>query len=109
VHNLPNTPIPGGRPGRWKADPGLTQMRVRLLADLAIALVEQGRASRLVVEANGEATLMLRSVWGRAALGVVVVRFGSQWAFLWDGTRRHQVDGMYSVRAAAAVLAGAGR
>lgn len=100
------TPAPSRDPaGRWRADPGLTQMRVRLLADLAIALVERGRASRLVVEANGEAVLMLRPVWKESPVGVVVIQTGADgWAYLWDGTPRRVVRGMADVRAAAAAL-----
>ncbi|WP_146087574.1 hypothetical protein [Thermomonospora echinospora] len=85
------------------------QTRVRLLADLAIALVECGRASRVVVEASGEAVLMLRPVWGMRAVGVVVVRAGAQWAYLWDGSRRRPVNDMGDVRAAAAELTGVER
>ncbi|WP_146087673.1 hypothetical protein [Thermomonospora echinospora] len=95
-----------GQTGRWRADPALTQMRVRLLADLAIALVERGQASRMVVEANGEAVLMLRSAWGRNSVGVVVIRRGQNWAYLWDGSRRRPISDMDDVRAAAAELAG---
>jgi hypothetical protein len=109
VSNLPNTPSPGERPGRWKADPRMTQIRIRLLADLAIALVERGRASRVVVEASGEAALVLRPVWGVRAVGVVVIRAGARWAYLWDGAHRYPADDMDAVRAAAAALAGVQR
>lgn len=105
MSNLPNTPLPGEASGPWKADPQLVQIRVRLLADLAIALVEQGRASRVVVEANGQAALMLRPVWGARAVGVVVIRSGEKWAYLWDGSLRRLVSDMNDVRAAAAALA----
>lgn len=106
MNDLSNAPLPVER---WTVDPRLTQMRIRLLADLAIALVERGQASRLVVEAGGQAVLMLRPVWGRSAVGVVVVRSGERWAFLWDGARRYPADGMDAVRATAAALVGAGR
>jgi hypothetical protein len=87
----------------------LTQMRIRLLADLAIALVEHNHASRIVVEAGGQAALMLRPVWGRTSLGVVVIRAGERWVYLWDGTHRHPADDMDAVRAAAVALVGVAR
>ncbi|WP_157995809.1 hypothetical protein [Thermomonospora amylolytica] len=107
MSSAPNIGTQGEQAGlaRWKADPGLTQMRVRLLADLSIALVERGRASRLVVEPNGEAVLMLRPVWKERPVGVVVIQTGTDgWAYLWDGTPRRVVKGMADVRAAAAAL-----
>jgi hypothetical protein len=109
VGNLSNPSVRRDRPERWKADPRLTQVRVRLLADLAIALVDRGQASRLVVEASGEAVLMLRPVWGARTVGVVVIRAGATWAYLWDGAHRYPVNDMDDVRTAAAELAGVER
>ncbi|SEG88179.1 hypothetical protein SAMN04489712_12192 [Thermomonospora echinospora] len=103
MSNLPNVPRPGEGSGR--TEPGMTQMRVRLLAELAIALVERGQASRMVVETSGQTALMLRPVWGQSAVGVVI-RARARWAYLWDGTHRHPADDMAAIRAAAAALAG---
>lgn len=94
--------------GRWKVDPELMRIRMRILSEPATALVDLGRASRLVVEASGETVLMVRRDDGRPPVGVVVVQIGRRWALLWQG-RRHPAGDVGEVRAAAAVPAKADR
>ncbi|MFF5261832.1 hypothetical protein ACFY4C_23080 [Actinomadura viridis] len=91
---------------RRKVDRAVTVARVRLLSDLAIALAELGRSSRLLVETGGETVLTLRA--GRGSVAVVVIQDGKGWAYLWDGAQRHPagvgLDGLLRVAAALAAV-----
>ncbi|ACY99165.1 MULTISPECIES: hypothetical protein [Thermomonospora] len=108
MNYLPNTVPPGRKAGRRRTETAVAVARVRLLADLALALVERGRSSRMLVEAGGEAVLTVPT--GGEPIGVVVIRDQAGWAYLWGGTQRYPAGvGLPGLRRAAAALTGCGR
>jgi hypothetical protein len=94
-----------GQAGQWRASEELTLTRVRLLSDLAMALVELGRGATLMLPPNGEPVLMVRVRSGLRTLGVVVIQDGGGHAYLWDGSCRCPVKDEGSPAVAAAVIA----
>lgn len=94
---------------RRRSTPEVITRRVRLLADLAVALVELGWASRLVLEANGGAALS--AIIGRRVVTVAAVqKERGAWAYVWGGAARYPAGaGAEMTRRAAAALAGAVR
>ncbi|MFI0352477.1 hypothetical protein [Actinomadura sp. 9N407] len=90
--------------GRWRLDWDATVRRMRLLTDLALALVELGRASRVLVEGNGQVVLTLCS--SRGPVGVLAVHDAGGWAYIWGASQRYSADaGLAELRRAASVLA----
>ncbi|WP_176611383.1 hypothetical protein [Actinomadura sp. WMMB 499] len=99
MNNVANPPPPPDDGGRWRLAWNVTVRRVGLLADLGLALVELGRASRLLLEGNGQVVLSVPGDGGFAQV-IVVQDGGGRWAYVWglsayfpagvgaDGTRR---------------------